>query len=73
MTTLHQFGDAIRQLLTMVPLGAVRALFVLLPVMVLIWLLRLPSDDTCSAPDGVNLKPWAVAALLLQILIYLLI
>ena len=74
MTPLHEFGEALRQLLLQVPLGAARALFILLPLALLIWVLTLPSAQT-KPPGGrarvsENLKLWAALSLLLQLLIY---
>ena len=74
MTPLHQFGDALRTAMLAVPLAAVRGLFLLTLVAVLIWVLRLPASAT--TPDGgakrwdENLKVGAAVALLLQITIY---
>lgn len=73
MTPLHEFGEALRQLLLQVPLGAARALFILLLLALLIWVLTLPSAQT--KPPGrarvsENLKLWAALSLLLQLLIY---
>jgi hypothetical protein len=74
MTPLHQFGTMIRELLMLVPLPAVRVLFLATLVGILIWVLRLPKERT--SPDGgarrwdENLKIGASAALILQILAY---
>ncbi|MCR9294068.1 MAG: hypothetical protein NXI32_15190 [bacterium] len=74
MSPLHQFGESIRNLLLSVPLPAVRALFVLTLVALLIWVLRLPESRTCP-PGGArrwdeNLKWTACLAILIQIIIY---
>jgi hypothetical protein len=71
---LHTFGEALRDLLLQVPLWAVRALFLAVPVLLLIWVLRLPRETTTS-PEGrgrwdANLKLWAAVALLIQMVIY---
>ncbi len=74
MTPLHEIGNFIRDGLAQIPLPAVRGLFVLLPAVLLIWVLRLPRSET--TPEGresrwdENLKLWAAAALVIQILIY---
>jgi hypothetical protein len=74
MTPLHDIGDALRDWLSAVPLGAVRGLFVGTPLVLLIWVWRLPRHAT-SPPGGPrrwdeNLKITATAALVVQILIY---
>ena len=74
MTPLHAIGNFCRDLLLHVPLDVVRGLFVLLPVVLLIWVLRLPREET-KPPKGnnrwdENLKLWAGIALVIQILIY---
>ncbi|HID22691.1 MAG TPA: hypothetical protein EYP14_09865 [Planctomycetaceae bacterium] len=76
MTLLHVVGEFLRNGLLQVPLGAAQVLFVLLPTVILIWVLRLPRSET-TPPDGhggwnENLKFGAALALLLQIAIYLL-
>jgi hypothetical protein len=77
VTVLHTIGDVVRDLLAQVPLGAVRVLFLALPVGLLIWVLCLPKEATTS-PEGTgrwdeNLKLWASVALLIQIAIYSLV
>jgi hypothetical protein len=74
MTPLHHIGGIMRELLSQVPLPAVRLVFVAIPLVLLIWVLRLPREATTS-PEGsgrwdANLKVWASVALLLQVLIY---
>ena len=74
MTPLHQIGNALRDLLLAIPLPVVRILFLLVPLVLLLWVLLLPRDHT-SPPDGKrrlgeNLKIWAALALLIQIVIY---
>ncbi|MCP4786602.1 MAG: hypothetical protein GY903_07145 [Fuerstiella sp.] len=74
MTPLHQFGDFLRQTLQTIPLPAIRLLFVASLIALLIWVLRLPRTATCPAEGAKrwdeNLKLGAVAALVIQILIY---
>jgi len=77
MTPLHVVGDALRDLLMRVPLQAVRALFVFLPLIILIWVLTLPRSAT-TPPAGrggwsENLKFGAALALIIQIAIYVLL
>ncbi len=74
MTPLHRFGEFLRQSLEMIPLALVRVLFVASLVVLLIWVLRLPSSAT-TPPGGArrwdeNLKVGASIALIIQILIY---
>lgn len=76
MTPLHHIGNAIRDLLLHVPLWAVRGLFLATFVVLLLWVLLLPRH-VVAPPDGTrrwdaNLRYVAAAALLLQIIIYLL-
>jgi hypothetical protein len=75
MTPLHQLGDAIRSGLQQIPLSAVRGLFVLSLVVVLIWALRLPASRTTPVGGAKrwdeNLKLGAGLALGIQIVIYL--
>jgi len=83
MTPLHAFGDSVRELFLLIPLGAVRALFVAVPVVLVIWVLCLPREVTTPTEDAgpgksatrwdANLKLWASVALLLQIVIYTLV
>jgi hypothetical protein len=77
MSPLHYFGHAIREALQAIPMSAVRGLFVGTLVILLIWVLRLPRSMT-TPPEGArrwdeNLKFGAAAALLIQIVIYLLL
>lgn len=77
MTPLHALGDFLRNLLSQVPLWAVRVIFVLLLVVLLVWVLSLPRTEM-RPPGGqprwdANLKLWAAVALLIQIAIYSLV
>lgn len=74
MTPLHYIGETVRSLLLQVPLPMVRVLFLAIPLLLLIWVLRLPRDAT-TPTDGSgrwfkNLKVGASIALVLQIIIY---
>lgn len=75
MTWVHTFGEALRNLLLQIPLSAVRFLFVMSLILVLLWVCRLPVSRT--QPEGgahrwdENLKIPAGIALGLQIVIYL--
>lgn len=74
MTPLHDFGNFCRDLFLEVPLAAVRCVFVGLLLALWIWVLLLPRSET--TPPGresrwdENLKLWASAAILVQVLIY---
>jgi hypothetical protein len=76
MTPLHWIGEAVRDVLTALPLSAVRGLFLALPAIVLLWVLRLPREATAApaAAGGggrsANLKVGAAVALVLQIVLY---
>ena len=76
MTILHTIGEFLRNVLLQVPLPVVRAMFVAIPSLLLIWVLCLPRSATTPSEStgrwGENLKVGAVLALGLQILIYLL-
>jgi hypothetical protein len=74
VTPLHSVGQFLRELLAQVPLPVARALFLAVPAVLLVWVLRLPRAETTS-PAGrgrwdEDLKVWAGLALLIQIVIY---
>jgi hypothetical protein len=73
-TPLHLIGEAVRNLLLLVPMWGARALFIALPALVLLWVLRLPNRETTDTDRegrrSANLKWGAAAALLLQMVIY---
>jgi hypothetical protein len=74
MTPLHRFGEFLRETLMLIPLSAVRILFLASLVAVLLWVLSLPRERT-EPPGGAkrwdaNLKVTAAIALLIQIVIY---
>jgi hypothetical protein len=76
MTPLHHIGDFIREILLRVPLPAARGLFLATFLVVLLWVLTLPREETTDGAAGANLrnlKPWAALALLVQIVIYALL
>ncbi|QDV48036.1 hypothetical protein [Gimesia fumaroli] len=73
MTPLHHIGNFIRELVVPIPLWCVRALFLGTLIAVLIWVVRLPKENTTpseTAPWYQNLKIWACLALAIQIVIY---
>ncbi len=78
-TPLHSIGDALRHALLVIPLPAVRVLFLAVLAGVLVWVLTLPRSETTepegNAQDGerrsgANLKAGATIALVLQLAIY---
>ena len=74
MTPLHDFGNFCREMFLRIPLPIVRWVFLALLFAIWIWVLLLPRSET-TPPDregrsGENLKLWASAAILLQVLIY---
>lgn len=74
MTILHHIGNAVREWLLAIPLPAVRGLFIGLLALILVWVWRLPKEET-TPPEGArrwdeNLKFGATLALVLQIVIY---
>uniref|UniRef100_A0A7C2JYN2 Uncharacterized protein n=1 Tax=Schlesneria paludicola TaxID=360056 RepID=A0A7C2JYN2_9PLAN len=74
MSVIHEVGDALRSLFALLPLPFVRAAFVAVPLVLMIWVLRLPNAAT--TPPGrasrwdENLKLWAWLALAMQVVIY---
>jgi hypothetical protein len=74
MNLLHELGDAMRWACGQIPLGVVRAVFVAVPLVLMVWVLRLPNAET--TPPGragrwdENLKLWAWLALAMQVVIY---
>ncbi len=74
MTPLHSLGDIIRDSFLQIPLSAVRVLFVAVPVLVLVWVLTLPREETTPEEETgrrrSNLKIGAAVALGIQIVIY---
>jgi len=74
MTMLHWIGDALRGQLLLVPLPAVRWLFIGLLLALMAWVVQLPSSET--TPSGrhsawyEDLKIWAWLALMFQVLVY---
>ena len=73
-TPLHIIGDLLRDWLLQIPLPVARGLFLAVPILLLIWVIRLPREVT-TRPGGSkrwdeNLKIGAGIALAAQILIY---
>jgi hypothetical protein len=73
VTPLHAIGEFVRNLFLHVPMGAARALFLALPIALLLWVaLRKPDGDEPPALSR-RLKFWATVALAIQIAIYCLL
>ena len=75
MTPLHRLGETLRDAMLAIPLPIVRIVFVGILILLAIWVIRLPAEET-TPPEGArkwdeNLKPFAVLALLIQVAIYL--
>jgi hypothetical protein len=75
MTPLHWIGDLLRSVLIQIPMPVARALFIAVPGILLIWVLRLPARQTTNPSSkeqklSNNLKLWASLALVIQVLIY---
>lgn len=74
MTPLHAIGDFIRGILLVIPLPAVKILFILVPLILLAWVLFLPKEQVVPPGKergiGSNLKVWAALALLIQVILY---
>ncbi len=74
MSPLIFIGDGLRSLFLAIPLWAVRVVFVAIPLLLMVWVLRLPTSQT--VPPGrehrwdEDLRVWAWIALALQVLIY---
>jgi hypothetical protein len=77
MLPLHDLGRWLRAVCEAIPLVAARGLFVALLLALLIWVLTLPREATTrsSGPTRLseNLKIWAAAAVLIQLVIYALV
>ncbi|HAP09124.1 MAG TPA: hypothetical protein DCR20_14980 [Planctomycetaceae bacterium] len=77
MTILHTVGDWLRAYLLMVPPGVVRGLFLALPVLLLIWVWRLPRERVLPSQGAyrwdADLRISAGLALGIQILVYALL
>ncbi|MDZ4689137.1 MAG: hypothetical protein SH850_29020 [Planctomycetaceae bacterium] len=74
MSLLHGIGNLLRELMGQIPLGAVRVMFVAIPLVLMVWVLRLPASQT-TPPDSrprwnTDLRLWAWVALGAQVLIY---
>lgn len=68
-------GGALRHLLELIPLPLAKSLFVLYPIVLFIWVLRMKPSDVRGTVQGrrkeIDLRPYAGAALLMQAAIYL--
>lgn len=71
---LHWIGLLLRQGFTLIPLPVARGLFVALPLLLMVWVLRLPDRETTPKDRDCHwsedLKVWAWLALAIQVVIY---
>ncbi|MGE0755868.1 MAG: hypothetical protein AB7F89_11435 [Pirellulaceae bacterium] len=73
MTPLHGLGQFIREMLSAVPLPAVRVLFLASLAVVAYWVIRLPRSAGRQQPDSPwteDLRIWAFVAIAVQFVIY---
>ncbi len=74
MTPLHRFGDLLRNSLLAVPLPLVRTVILTLLAGLCLWVLLLPQEAVArrdaSGQRTANLRPWALLALAIQVVIY---
>ena len=75
-TPLHQFGEMLRNLMISIPMPVVRCLFIAFFVALIIWVIRLPKHRYTPPNEEIkgwssNLKIWALIALGLQVVIYI--
>ncbi|MGI6456326.1 MAG: hypothetical protein ACOX5R_12000 [bacterium] len=67
-------GEALRQLMLVIPLWLVRILFLAYPTVLLIWVFLMKRSETHGHVHGreseVDLRPYAAVALISQIIIY---
>lgn len=71
---LHWMGTFLRDLFGLIPLTGARALFVALPLLLMVWVMRLPDAETTPKDRDCHwsedLKVWAWLALAIQVVIY---
>lgn len=71
---LYWFGSLLRYGFSLIPMVGARALFVAIPLLLMVWVLRLPDAETTPADRDCHwsedLKVWAWLALAIQVVIY---
>lgn len=71
---LHWIGALLRTGFQQIPLVGARGLFIALPLLLMVWVLRLPDRETTPAGRDCHwsedLKVWAWMALAIQVVIY---
>lgn len=76
MSPFHHLGEFLRGLFLNVPMAGVRVLFLAVFVVVAVWVWRLPAPERQRSATGdrwfEDLRIWALLALSVQFLIYLL-
>lgn len=74
MTFLHWIGNALRNLLEQIPLSAARWLFIGVFLLLIFWIIQLPSTATTPGTRQAkwyeDLKVWAWISLMCQVVIY---
>lgn len=74
MTFLHWIGDHLRALCDRIPLSAARWLFIAQFLILMFWIVQLPSNETSPADRQSkwyeDLRIWAWLTLIFQIVIY---
>ena len=67
-------GDWLRELILAVPMNAARGLFLFYYLVLLIWVLTLKESEVCGTVPGkkkpLNLRPYAILALVVQLVLY---
>ena len=67
-------GDWLREMILAIPMNAVRGIFLLYYLVLLIWILTLKDSEVCGTVPGkkkpLNLRPFAILALVIQLVLY---
>ena len=68
-------GDMMRDMLLAIPMPVAKGIFITWFLFLIVWVMRLPREEVMYKPEGsdreVPLRPFAVSALSLMIIIYL--
>ncbi len=68
-------GEALRQLILAIPLSGAKALFILYPILLIIWVLMFKKEEVQGklslwGDKTIDIRPFAIIALIGQIIIY---